>query len=153
MAESFPIAYPASETDSHVIVTRRGRRAPDRSSVIVNSYLLPDSHGTCHRFCCECCLVLGCMLPLLGPLLGLCVFVPYFDLIFEEGNVIQPNTPCFGPEAEICPSSFKFDYFFWNITNAEQVSCVCSRPCLNCPEFPAKMFGMPTAACQKNELD
>ncbi len=63
------------------------------------------------------------MLPLLGPLLGLCVFVPYFDLTFEEGNVIQPNSPCFGPDPEICPTSFKFDYFFWNITNAEQVRC------------------------------
>ena len=64
------------------------------------------------------------MLPLLGPLLGLCVFVPYFDLLFEEGNVIQPDTPCFGDEPTICPVSFQFDYFFWNITNAEQVSCM-----------------------------
>ena len=69
------------------------------------------------------------MLPLLGPLLGLCVFVPYFDLLFEEGNVIQPNTPCFGPEPAICPVSFKFDYFFWNITNAEEVRCACPSLC------------------------
>lgn len=126
MADSIPlpIAFPAPETNSsHVTALRRGRRPVDSSTVIIDTYLLPSSHGRCRRFCCECCLIVGLMLPLLGPLLGLCVFVPYFDLLFEEGNVIQPDTPCFGPDPAICPASFKFDYFFWNITNAEQVHC------------------------------
>ncbi len=139
MAEIVPIAFPVPETDRHMTLARRGRRAPDSSSVIIDTYLLPNSHGTCRRFCCECCLTLGCMLPLLGPLLGLCVFVPYFDLIFEEGNVIQPNTPCFGPDPGICPASFKFDYFFWNITNAEQVRHAWPGPCRDSQKSSAQL--------------
>ena len=125
MADSIPIAFPAPETScGDVPLIGRGRRPVDSSKPIIDSFLLPDSHGTCRRFCCECCLIVGLSLPLLGPLLGLCVFVPYFDLLFEEGNVIQPNAPCFSPAPGICPTSSKFDYYFWNITNAEQVSCM-----------------------------
>ncbi len=125
MADSIPIAFPAPETScGDVPLIGRGRQPVDSSKPIIDSYLLPDSHGTCRRFCCECCLIVGLSLPLLGPLLGLCVFVPYFDLLFEEGNVIQPNAPCFSPAPGICPTSSKFDYYFWNITNAEEVSCM-----------------------------
>ena len=125
MADSIPIAFPAPETGcADVPLIGRSRRPVDSSKPIIDSYLLPDSHGTCRRFCCECCLIVGLSLPLLGPLLGLCVFVPYFDLLFEEGNVIQPNAPCFSPAPGICPTSSKFDYYFWNITNAEQASCM-----------------------------
>lgn len=133
MADSIPVAFPAPGTESHAAHRRKGGRLVDSDKAIIDTYLLPKSHGTCRRFCCECCLIVGCMLPLLGPLLGLCVFVPYFDLLFEEGNVIQPDTPCFGDEPTICPVSFQFDYFFWNITNAEQVrqQAHCSLLCLD----------------------
>ena len=93
----------------------------EEPSPIIQTYLLPGTHGTCRRFCCECMLVVGFVLPLLGPLLGFCVFVPYFDLLFGEGNIVQPSTPCYGPTPSVCASTFSIDYFFWNITNAEQV--------------------------------
>ena len=129
MADSIPIAFPAPETScGDVPLLSRGRRPVDTSKPIIDSYLLPESHGTCRRFCCECLLIVGLSLPLLGPLLGLCVFVPYFDLLFEEGNVIQPNAPCYSNESSICPTSSKLDYYFWNITNAEQVSCMQDFP-------------------------
>jgi hypothetical protein len=67
-------------------------------------------------------LIVGLVLPLLGPLLGFCVFVPYFDLQFGEGSIVQPNTPCYGPTPAVCGGSFSFDCYFYNLTNTEEVS-------------------------------
>jgi hypothetical protein len=111
--------------DQHQQPPRRG--SEDDAVSIIQTFLLPDSHGRCRRFCCECLLIVGFMLPLLGPLLGLCVFVPFLDLQFEEGSVIQLDTPCYGPDPTICDTTFSFDYYFWNITNPVEVSFQPSR--------------------------
>ena len=103
---------------------------PDEPPPTIQTYLLPRTHGTCRRFCCECMLIVGFVLLLLGPLLGFCVFVPYFDLLFAEGNIVQPDTPCYGPTPSVCASNFSFDYFFWNITNAEQVCLMMPSRCV-----------------------
>lgn len=101
-------------------VLETGLDRPEEPSPIIQTYLLPVSHGKCRRFCCECMLIVGFVLPLLGPLLGFCVFVPYFDLQFGENSIVQPNTPCYGPTPAVCGGSFSFDYYFWNITNSEE---------------------------------
>lgn len=102
------------------------RRSADNAASIVQTFLLPNSHGKCQRCCCECLLIVGVMLPLLGPLLGFCVAVPYLDLQFEEGSVIQPDTPCYGPQPTVCGATSSFDYYFWNISNPMEV---CSSLC------------------------
>lgn len=124
MASNIPVVFgePSDAQQAHDqqwLPSRRG--SADDAASIIQTFLLPNSHGKCRRFCCECLLIVGFMLPLLGPLLGLCVFVPYLDLQFEEGSVIQPDTPCYGPNATVCDTTFRFDYYFWNITNPIEV--------------------------------
>lgn len=119
-----PSSNPCSEShqalEDRPLVFNNLSRTEHATHTIIDLYMLPQVHGGCRRFCCECLLVVGLMLPLLGPLLGLCVFVPYFSLLFEEGTIIQPDSPCYGAPT-LCGSTFSYDYYFWNITNAEEV--------------------------------
>lgn len=129
----------AQSHDQHRDVLPRG--SADDAVSIIQTFLLPESHGRCRRFCCECLLIVGFMLPLLGPLLGLCVFVPYLDLQFEEGSVIQLDTPCYGPDPTVCDTTFSFDYYFWNITNPVEVrSCTSLMNFLNLSNLRLILF-------------
>ena len=129
MASDIPVALEDSSVaqgvgaeqtlDHHKQPSTRG--SADDAAPIIQTFLLPESHGRCRRFCCECLLIVGFILPLLGPLLGLCVFGPFLDLQFEEGSVIQLDTPCYGPNPTVCDTQFNFDYYFWNVTNPTQV--------------------------------
>lgn len=124
MASSVPTAFAdESLADDQPVQqsTSYTRSSRDHAAPIVQTFLLPNSHGKCERCCCECLLIVGVMLPLLGPLLGLCVAVPYLDIQFEEGSVIQPDTACYGPQPTVCDAKSSFDYYFWNITNPTEV--------------------------------
>ena len=99
----------------------------DQAAPIIGLYMLPEVHGGCRQYCCECLLVVGILLPMLGPVLGLCVFAPYFSLLFEEGSIIQPDTPCYGPTPTTCEGTSTVDYYFWNITNPDEASSLYTR--------------------------
>lgn len=69
--------------------------------------------------------VLGVMLPWIGPAFGLCVMTPIVLLTIENGKIITADQDCFGTgplgNATQCPAESYFDYYFWNITNPEEV--------------------------------
>ena len=86
-------------------------------------YLLPEVHGTYRRYVLELLLVLGLLLPWIGPLFGLAVMTPIVLLTVQNGKIITTERDCFGGglKAVQCPAQSYFDYYFWNITNPTEV--------------------------------
>ena len=54
---------------------------------IVRTYLIPNEHGTCKRYWAEFLLVVGLILPWMGPLGSLCVASPFIKLGVQESQV------------------------------------------------------------------
>ena len=80
----------------------------------------------------ELMVVLGLMVPWIGPAFGLGVMTPIVLLTVQNGKVITTEQDCFGVEASgnptDCPAESYFDYYFWNITNPDQVNFSKSCP-------------------------
>lgn len=87
----------------------------------VRTYLLAGDHGTFRRYLLEVCMVLGLFLPWIGPLLGLCAVVPMVELVVWETTVVTPASNCYNATPMVCNDEVFFDYYFWNITNANEV--------------------------------
>ncbi len=128
------------------------------SNPIVRTYLIPNEHGTCKRYWAEFILVVGLVLPWMGPIGSLCVASPFIKLgvqqsqvkclqstsylsgylvnilyvLLESLQVITPDTDCFGSAYAVCDAESYFDYYFWNVTNAAEVSMLrWSQDCEN----------------------
>jgi hypothetical protein len=56
--------------------------------------------------------------------MGIFVVDPLLQLMLLEGAVITPDVQCFDfrLESQVCDADIFVDYYFWNITNADQVS-------------------------------
>ena len=125
---------------------------------IVRTYLIPNEHGTCKKYWAELVLVVGLVLPWMGPIGSLCVASPFIKLgvqqsqvtcgtsqnahslclpvspaanmmVFGGYQVITPDTDCFGSAYAVCNAESYFDYYFWNVTNAQEVGnvgCKCT---------------------------
>lgn len=83
-------------------------------------------HGTYRRYILELLVVLGLLLPWIGPLFGLAIMTPIVLLTVQNGKIITTERDCFGGglTPTQCPAESYFDYYFWNITNpAEVLTC------------------------------
>ncbi|KAK9814422.1 hypothetical protein WJX72_005728 [[Myrmecia] bisecta] len=87
---------------------------------ILRTYLAANNYGTCRRYFLELLLVLGLFLPWMGPLLGLAVLDPIITVTLEQSKLLTPTTKCYQAEPAVCDATSYFDYYFWNITNAQQ---------------------------------
>lgn len=101
----------------------------------LQGYLLPGDHDTYRRYVLELLVVLGLLLPWIGPLFGLAVMTPIVLLTVEDEKIITTETDCFGggQTPSLCPAQSYFDYYFWNITNPLEV-----RDVLRTTPFPAQ---------------
>lgn len=59
----------------------------------------------------------------LGPVLGIFIVDPVLQLMLMEGSVITPDSNCFDHRLaeQVCDSDVFVDYYFWNLTNKEEV--------------------------------
>jgi len=91
---------------------------------VVQGYLAPGVHGTYRQYVLELLVVLGLLLPWIGPLFGRAVMTPIVLLTVQNGKIITKERDCFGGGVgpTECPAESYFDYYFWNITNPNQVS-------------------------------
>ena len=87
----------------------------------VRTYLLDGEHGTFRRYLLEACLVLGLFLPWVAPLIGLCAISPIVQLSILDSRVVTPTSDCLGPNGGLCDTDVRFDYYFWNVSNAPEV--------------------------------
>ena len=78
---------------------RRGRR-PFRSAAL-NTYTLPGVHGTLVRWIEEAVSLAGAALPLLLPLVGLCVVTPLVSVVAGFASEMRPGWPCLKTAAEV----------------------------------------------------
>ena len=67
------------------------------------------------------------MIPWIGPAFGLGVMTPIVLLTVQNGKIITTDQDCFGISTDgnpiiECPAESYFDYYFWNITNPDQVT-------------------------------
>lgn len=87
--------------------------------------MLQGEHGTLRRYFLELLVVLGLLIPWIGPAFGLGVMTPIVLLTVQNGKIITSDQDCFGTAlsgtAVTCPAESYFDYFFWNITNPAEV--------------------------------
>lgn len=86
-------------------------------------YLQPKVHGTYRKYVLELLVVLGLLLPWIGPLFGLAVMTPIVLLTIQNEKIITTERDCFGGGnvPTQCPAESYFDYYFWNITNPAEV--------------------------------
>lgn len=89
----------------------------------VQSYLLPGEHGTYRRYVLELLIVLGALLPWMGPVFGLVIMTPTVLLTVQNGKTITTERDCFAPGIGPikCPATSYLDYYFWNLTNPYEV--------------------------------
>ncbi len=57
------------------------------SNPIVRTYLIPNEHGSCRRYWAEFVLVVGLVLPWMGPIGSLCVASPFIKLGVQQSQV------------------------------------------------------------------
>ena len=81
--------------------------------------------------------MLGLVLPWFGPMSGLFVISPIMEMDVLESRWITKDTQCFMDPVNVCNATSQYQYYFWNITNPDQVGehsrCIkarCARACL-----------------------
>ena len=93
--------------------------------------MLQGEHGSARRYVLELMVVLGMFIPWIGPAFGLCVMTPIVLLTIQNGKIITADQDCFGAgplaNATECPAQSYFDYYFWNISNIDQVHSLSSK--------------------------
>ena len=67
--------------------------------------------------------MMGLILPWFGPLVGLFVISPLIEMGIAESRQLTAETQCLKDSVNVCDSVSQFDYYFWNITNPDQVRC------------------------------
>ena len=67
--------------------------------------------------------MMGLILPWFGPLVGLFVISPLIEMGLAESRQLTAETQCLKESVNVCDSVSQFDYYFWNITNPDQVRC------------------------------
>jgi hypothetical protein len=67
--------------------------------------------------------MMGLILPWFGPLVGLFVISPLIEMGIAESRQLTAETQCLKESVNVCDSVSQFDYYFWNITNPDQVRC------------------------------
>ncbi len=63
----------------------------------------------------------GLLLPWFGPGVGLFVISPLIEMGLVESRQLTVDTQCLKAGVNLCDSTSTFEYFFWNITNPDQV--------------------------------
>lgn len=91
---------------------------------MLQGYLLPKVHGTYRRYFLELLVVAGLLLPWIGPAFGLAIMTPIVLLTVQNSKIITTERDCFrgGVGPTTCPATSYFDYYFWNLTNPDQVN-------------------------------
>lgn len=56
------------------------------SNPVVRTYLIPNEHGTCKRYWAEFVLVVGLVLPWMGPIGSLCIASPFIKLGVQQSQ-------------------------------------------------------------------
>lgn len=72
----------------------------------------------------------GLLLVVLGPLSQVFIVQPLVNLLLFENGVVTPNYPCFDPRkiSQTCDQDVNIDYYFWNITNKDEVCTLLFHP-------------------------
>lgn len=65
----------------------------------------------------------GLLLPWFGPGVGLFVISPLIEMGLAESRILSSESQCLKSSENLCDSSSIFEYYFWDITNPEQVGC------------------------------
>ena len=65
--------------------------------------------------------MMGLILPWFGPLVGLFVISPLIEMGIAESRQLTAETQCLKEAVNVCDSTSQFDYYFWNITNPDEV--------------------------------
>lgn len=65
--------------------------------------------------------MMGLILPWFGPLVGLFVISPLIEMGIAESRQLTAQTQCLENAVNICDATSTFEYFFWNITNPDEV--------------------------------
>ena len=65
--------------------------------------------------------MMGLILPWFGPLVGLFVISPLIEMGLAESRQLTADSQCFKNAVNVCDSSSTFEYYFWNITNPDEV--------------------------------
>ena len=65
--------------------------------------------------------LLGLILPWFGPMGGLFVISPIIEMNILESRWITRDSQCFTDAVNVCNDTSQYQYYFWNITNPDQV--------------------------------
>ena len=65
--------------------------------------------------------MLGLVLPWFGPMGGLFVISPIIEMDILESRWITKDTQCFTDAVNVCNTTSQYEYYFWNITNPDEV--------------------------------
>ena len=65
--------------------------------------------------------LLGLVLPWFGPMGGLFVISPIIEMNILESRWITRDTQCFVDAVNVCNDTSQYQYYFWNITNPDEV--------------------------------
>lgn len=64
----------------------------------------------------------GLLLPWFGPGVGLFIISPIIEMGLAESRQLTVDTQCLkSPDMNLCDSTSTFEYYFWNISNPDQV--------------------------------
>ncbi|RMZ54053.1 hypothetical protein APUTEX25_002630 [Auxenochlorella protothecoides] len=99
-----------------------GEATTHTAETLVQSYQFPGDRTSSRRYWLLFSLLLGSILWWLGPLMGIFVLDPFLQLLLDASQVITPDTDCYDNRmiSQSCKSETFIDYYFFNITNAEQ---------------------------------
>lgn len=64
---------------------------------------------------------LGLVLPWFGPMVGLFVTSPIIEMGIAQSRWLTKDTQCFKEDVNQCNGTSTYQYYFWNLTNPDEV--------------------------------
>jgi len=92
---------------------------------IVRTYLYPPDVSSLKKYFILVFLISGALMFFLGPLAQVFVVEPLVTLLLSDASMVTPDKACYNPRLanQTCEDEVHVDYYFWNITNRDEVRC------------------------------